>query len=667
MPLLGFALPHHSLVWIFTAQLANLWLHRSYLSVSLWGLVAFFMLWRWLIRQGYLAYPNSRTKSAVVLATLAILALNISGFNLESAGSFLIASSLLKLIELRTLRDGYIAIFLNFFVLASGFLFSQDILSALWGIGVVVLLLIALISLHYSADAAVSARQLAAQAGKLLLWSLPMMLVLYFLFPRLGPLWSFTLQSDQAKTGLSADMSAADIAELSQSSELAFRVSFESQAVPERAQLYWRALVLDHYDGRRWSATLPSQISWFHPHNTPSPDGLSYEIIQEATAENWLFALNVPLAIEPRTGVSQDNRLVARRPLHQRLRYRVHSQPSATAPSTLSAAQARAYLQFPPRSNPQAQQWVQQWAGLPAATVAQNILSYFANAPFAYTLKPQTYGSHEIDEFLFQRQQGFCAHYAGAMVFLARAAGIPARVVTGYQGGEWNASEGYLSVRQYDAHAWVELWIEGVGWQQFDPTASVALERIQFGLERAVANEGTFLQGQLSAHRFKNINWLNDLRLWADSVEYLWQKWVLSYDQERQSNFLNNLLKLQHYQQGLYVLAASFVLFFMFASALLWWRTRVPPPPPLVRAWLRLQQLGATQGLEIMVGETQQHYLHRLAQRYPALQQPIEQLSQELNTQLYQNPQLSASAEQQLVQAVQQLHQRVKKQAKASR
>lgn len=674
---MDFPLPQRALPWLLLSQLGGLLLHTSYLPISLWVLVVLFMGWRWLVQLGRLPHPSRALKGLAVLFTVAVLVLNIRGFNLESAGTFLIATSLLKIIELRTLRDGYVLVFLNLFVLATGFLFNQDMLAAAWAIVLVNLLIVALISLHYSAQSRASSRELIGQAAKLMLLSLPMMLVLYLLFPRFGPLWSFTLQSDQAKTGLSNDMAVGDIAELSQSAELAFRASFIQEQLPSREQLYWRALVLDHYDGKRWTASIGNgsgqRVDWYSSaaHSPQelqhSAQSLQYEIIQEPTGKNWLFALDYPQAIEPRTGVTHDYRLVARRPVHQRLRYNVLSSPLENAIIPLSSWQERSYLQLPRQANQQARAWGEQLAKLAPEEAAQSIMQRFASDNFYYTLKPQRYGENEVDEFLFARQQGFCAHYAGAMVFVARSAGIPARVVTGYQGGEWNAKEHYLTVRQYDAHAWVELWFAERGWVRFDPTAMVSADRILFGLEQAVAEEGTFLAGQFNLSRFKRVSWLNQMRLWADNMEYVWQKWVLSYDNERQNSFLQDVLKLKDYQQGLYIIAASFVAFFLFASLVLWWRMRPTPLPPLLKAWHKLQILGEKRGVEINTGETLGNYMQRLAQHFPELKEGIDELTRWANKLLYQHDILSKEDELQLAKRLNQLRKHLSHQAQLAK
>lgn len=645
-------IPRSALLWLLGSNVAALLPHSQHLPLWMWGLALFVLIWRGLTHLGRLSYPNRWAKAvAVVAASAAVIVAFDKTFTLESAAAFLIAACLLKLLEMRSRRDGYVVIFLGYFLLGTGFLFDQGLLTGLYGILTVWLLTSALVALHQNsftrdAGSVRRSRRAAKLAAGILLMSLPLMLVLYLLFPRLAPLWSIALQSGKAKTGLSAEMAPGDIAELSQSDELAFRVSFSDGQIPARDQLYWRALILDNYDGRRWQPSgVTSEVQWY-PQSWQPPaqaEGLiRYDIIQESTGEKWLFALRGVSAQEERTGMTMDDRLVARRPLHERKRYQALSWPSVSiSEDGLAGLEQRQNLQLPRERNPQALAWAQQRraeAGDDAAYI-NGLLRHFREQDFYYTLKPPVMGSEEIDDFLFNQRRGFCAHYAGALVFLARAAGIPARVVSGYQGGEWNATDGYLTVRQYDAHAWTEVWLSGQGWIRVDPTAAVAPQRIEFGLERAVAEEGTFLQDNLlSPHRFKGVSWLNQLRLQMDSLNYYWQLWVLSYDGKRQKSFLNGWLGLEDYQQGLYVLGGSFGGFFLLASLIVWWRQRPAPLSPFMRSWQRLQDKGRKLGIEPQPGETAANYLQRLAQHCPQQKSLLLWLATEINRLLYQPP-----------------------------
>ena len=674
----GSPLPRTAILWLLMTQCLALLLHVPNQPLWLWGLVGAVVGWRLLMLAGRLSYPGRLIKAAAVAAaSMAVILAFERQLTLESAVAFLIAASVLKLLEMRVRRDGYVIGYLNFFLLGTGFLFDQGLLSGLYGVAAVWLLTTALITVHFSASAQDGvhtttlrrSRQAARLAASVLLMSLPMMLVLYLLFPRLGPLWSFTLQSGQARTGLSAEMASGDIVNLSQSDELAFRASFSDGRLPEREQLYWRALVLDQYDGRRWKQTASEDpVIWYSGEQTPpaTADFIRYEIVQESTGENWLFALDGVRAIERGTGVSSAGLLVARRPVYQRQRYLAESRLERTASVEIRAAGER-YLQLPDGGNPRSRQLAEQYRQKYPDDVERvaALVRMFREQPFYYTLRPPAMAADEVDDFLFSARRGFCAHYAGALVFLARSSGIPARVVTGYQGGEWNAAEQYLTVRQFDAHAWAEVWLPRQGWVQVDPTAAVAPDRIRFGLEEAVAEEGSFLQEQLfSAHKLRGVNWLNDLRLQFDSLNYYWQLWVLSYDNQRQQSFLQSVLGLSDYQQALYWLGSSFMVFFVLASAWLWWRLRPAPRSAFMRSWQRLQDKGRRLGAAPGVSETAAQYCQRLAQLCPQQRTLLLWLADEVNRVLYQ-PDADPAIQQKRLQALYRAVRRISRQLPA--
>lgn len=645
-------IPKGAVIWLLLATAASLVLHASHLPLGFWGLALVVAGWRWMVHLGRASYPGKMVKAtAVVLTTLAVIVTFDRSISLESASAFLIAACLLKLLEMRTVRDAQIVVYMAFLLLATGFLFQQDIGSALWGIVSAGIITSAMISVQQNpyAESKTSMRTNAALAARILLLSLPMMLMLYFLFPRLGPLWSVGLQSSQAKTGMTDVMAPADIAQLSQSTELAFRVSFTDQR-PARSDLYWRGLTLDHYDGRRWQvANTSRQVDW-----APSvkPDvaharvqSIGYDIIQEPTDQPWLFALRGVQAVEANTGRTADDRLIARRPLYQRQRYHAQSWPQAILDGAeLTAEARRQQLQLPLQGNPKARAWADQLrrSFVDDQRIVAALMNTFAESSFHYTLQPQTLGQDDIDAFLFDTRRGFCAHYAGAMVFVARAAGIPARVVVGYQGGEWNEQEAYLTVRQFDAHAWVEVWLPSQGWLRFDPTAQVAPDRIEYGLQRALAQEDDFLREQFfSVHRLQHVQWLNRLRLQLDSINYYWHRWVLSYDRQRQSQLLQGWLGMKTYQDILYGLAIGVALLFVFASSWLLWQQRPRYRNRFSKAWTRLQKRAQRFGVAAVQGETSNHYLQRLAHAFPALRSEIAALNRALEAYLYRNDDLN--------------------------
>lgn len=644
-------IPRSALLWILVASLAAMLPHSQHLPIGMWGLAALVTGWRWLTHLGRVSYPGRWVKAvAVVLASAGVVVAFGRSLSLESAAAFLLAANMLKLLEMRYRRDVYVSLFLSFFVLGVGLLFDQGILSALYAIIVVWLLVCALVAVHRNPQRVARTGdngRLAKASGMILLSSLPMMLVLYLLFPRLAPLWSFNLQSEKARTGLSETMAPGDIADLSQSDEVAFRVSFGNDQLPDRAELYWRGLVLDQYDGRRWAPT-KGQIwgkrdtDWY-PGKRVLPDDpavIAYDIIQEPTGERWLFAIRGIGLEQERTGLTADERLVSRQPVHNRIRYRVKSLPSlALSPDVLSLTERQQSLALPDDSNPRSRAFAARLRGQSAddGSFLLALMANFRTQPFYYTLRPPALGDNDIDAFMFDSRRGFCAHYAGAFVFMARAAGIPARIVAGYQGGDWNAAEKYLTVHQYDAHAWAEAWLPHQGWVRFDPTAMVAPERISLGLEAAVKEEGSFLEKQtFSMQKFKGFGLLNALRLQFDNLNYYWMSWVLAYDKEQQKNFLQNVLQLGDYENGLYLLGASFGLFFVLASVLLWWNNRPLPQTPFMKAWRQLQARGEKAGIQPQTGETSSAYLNRLMQAFPQKSADIQELSRAINAALYE-------------------------------
>lgn len=633
------AIPRQAVPWLLASQSYVLLQLVGYIPNWIYALLILALSWRGLTYSGRVSYPSKLIKTVVVLATSAAIILT-SQFDLESATAFLVAAGILKLLEMRHLKDAYIVIFLSLFVQGIVFLFDQSILYFLLAIIGVWLLLLTLVLLHYASNEQKDRYKHTAKiAAQLMLLSLPMMLVLYLLFPRFGPLWGLTLQSNQALTGLSDQMSPADIAELSQSAELAFRVTFDDNQLPIRQELYWRALVLEHYNGRQWSAQQPNKLEFSAVSaQTLSGSKLNYEIIQEATGQNWLFSLAPAASVESDIGISNQGLLRVRRPIFQRKRYHV-SQLAEQPVVSLSELEKRIYLQLPKNTNPKSQALAQQLQQQTSSDIEllDTFMYYFSQQNFSYTLKPQILGKEEIDDFLFNTQAGFCAHYAGALTFLARSVGIPARVVTGYQGGEWNAADQYLTLRQYDAHAWVEIWQQDKGWVRYDPTAMIAADRIEFGLEQALAHEDSFLQGQLfSMQRYKSIVWLNKLRITADTINYHWQRWVLSYDNQRQQGFLQKILGFKDWQQGLYVIAINFVLFFLVASLWLWWKLKAPKLSPFMHAWYKLQRKGEAFGVEVLMGETVSQYCTRLNAIFPQHKTLIEETAAYINHWLYQ-------------------------------
>ncbi len=627
-------IPRIALTWLLVAQVLVILPHLLHLPLWIIGLWLFCAGWRVQVFRMRATYPGTLVRVALLLATAAGVFLSQGSLiGLDAGVLLLVATFILKLLEMRSRRDALVLIFLGFFVVVTAYLFDDSLLAALYSLLPVTALLAALIGLQQS-GVAVQPRATLKLAVTLQLQALPLMLLLFVFFPRLGPLWSLP-NPNKAFTGLSDSMAPADVAELSRSDALAFRASFSSP-MPERSELYWRALTLEHFDGRRWSQTEVAKHSSGVDWRKQGP-ALDYSIVMQPSGKPWLFALDVGLSDQDGVRQMSDFRLENRQPVVQNLLYQVTSWPQALRQEKLPPAVARRALQLPEQGDPRSRAWAEELRSKhkrDEALVAA-LLQHFNREPYGYTLKPPAVGADSIDEFLFRTRQGFCAHYAGAMTFVLRAAGIPARVVAGYQGGELNPAGNYLSVRQFDAHAWVEYWQDGKGWISVDPTFQVAPERIELGLEQALAEEQSFLEeSPLSLLRYRDIGWLNNLRLTWDNINYGWQRWVLGYRGEQQLNLLQRWFGTLDWQRlALALVGGGGVLLGLVA---LWlfkpWRRERDPQQRLLRAF---EKTLARHAVVRQRGEGMRAFAQRAARQLPGQAEAIQAFARIYEAQRY--------------------------------
>ncbi len=647
--------PRNGLIWLLVSLICVYLPLQA--QLPLWTALVFISVvaWRWMMHLGRWPYPNKLVKVLVVVLGVGAVLVSAQGqFHLESATSFILVASLLKVLEIKTQRDGYIVIFLSFFLLSISFLYAQGILITLYSLFAVWVLMSALVGLHQNQYSEQSTPVRIKTAGKtsfqILLLSLPLMLILFILFPRMGPLWSLNLQSDKAKTGLSEQMSPGDIAELSNSDELVFRVAFKDK-VPANHQLYWRALVLEKHqitNGQsQWSVSKKvPPIDWYPKSWQPEPkDGvLDYTIIQEATSKKWLVGLRGVAAMEKGIGMTDTDLIVSNKKLHQRKEYEVRSWPSmdiAKQGIHSLTRQQNTQLSLSPQgtiSNPQSY--------LLAQTLYRNhntdlarveaVMAYFSDQPFSYTLKPQRMAENDIDDFLFNQQAGFCAHYSSSMVFVLRSMGIPARVVAGYQGGELNKESGHITVRQYDAHAWVEVWLAGIGWKSFDPTAQVAPDRINLGLRDSLTDQAEFLSNSgLSLTKLSSFPLFNQLRLQLDELNYFWHQTVLNFNKQRQGNLLKKWLGNDFLSTSLYWLAGLFCTVFLLLTLFLLWQRPNKKRSPIEKALSVLDKKMHRYQLQRQANEGLADYSQRLQLAFPEHKDSIRRLLQQLQEHYY--------------------------------
>jgi len=550
----AYQIPRNSLAWMLLAQVAVSAPHIVRLPIWITLVCVACGLWRIMVYQGRWNYPSRWVKVAFAIFGFAGIPLGYDKLTgVEPAIALLIVAFFLKLLEMHHKQDAYVVILLGYFVAITEFLFFQSIPYTIYMFFSVLLITTALIGLHQT-KTHIHPMRTFRTAAILLGQALPLMIVLFVLFPRISPLWTVPLQSSMGRTGVTDSMSPGDIASLAQSDELAFRVTFDGQ-VPRNRQLYWRGLVLSEFDGKTWTTgSLVQRGVWRSNQDQPPwvdaiemrGEEFSYNIVLEATQQNWLFALTMP-------EVPQNNKLVvlahyniaSRIPIRKTLRYQLTSHLGSVLSRELNDYWKGRYTKIPLYSNPRTQVLAKKMLTEASSSreYIDDVLRMYNQQEFIYTLKPPLLGRDSIDEFIIDSKKGFCEHYASSFVFMMRAAGIPARVVVGYQGGEYNPRGNYFSVRQFDAHAWTEVWLKDQGWVRFDPTSAVAPERIESGLEAAVEDENTFLfDSPLSIFRYRQLLWLTDLRLQLDAIGHYWDAWVVGYTPETQMSLLSKYL-----------------------------------------------------------------------------------------------------------------------------
>lgn len=510
--------------------------HVDHLPIWVDTLCAMLLLWRAYLTRNKQELPKRWLLLSITFASIAGIVVEYHTlFGREAGVTLLIVLVALKQLELRTLRDAMIVVYLACFIIITNFFYSQSIPTALYMLATLLVIVATWLQLQ---TGTLPFRPRLRLAATLLAQAVPLMLVLFILFPRIqGPLWGLP-QDDLARTGLTDTMAPGSISKLSLSDAVAFRVTFNGKA-PPRDKMYWRGPVLWDFDGKNWTmgrvpGSKPAQLDKLS-------DPVDYTVMLEPHGKNWLFALEMPTRISIQAGMTYDFQLRRRKPVNSRLRYDVESQLSYRANAEEDPFQLRRALMLPRGLDPRARQLAAEWRTSynDSFSIMQAALRYFNQQGFSYSLEPPPLpGFNIIDAFLFDTKQGFCEHYASAFVFLMRAAGVPARVVTGYQGGEFNELGNYYIVRQSDAHAWAEVWLQQRGWVRVDPTAAIAPSRIQRGLTAALPARDT---ATLPLFERTSSPWLRKLRFNLDAIAYQWNQWVLGYDTERQFAFLSRL------------------------------------------------------------------------------------------------------------------------------
>lgn len=520
--------------WLIAPQAQNIPVWSS-------GAAMFFLFWR-----GYLAVRGHALPNKVVLGALMFGAFGFTWLQFgtiisrDAGVTMTVLMISIKCLELRAKRDAFVIFFLGFFTVITNFLLSQSLLTTVvmtigvWG------LLATLVNIHIPTGRPSLVVSLKKSLWMLLVGS-PIMLALFFIFPRVGPLWSAGLGPPKAKTGLTESMKAGTIANLALDSSVALRLKFEGDPPPPE-QIYLRGPVLSQFDGVTWTRSPQSRLFYQTPSTLKVKGPLTkYEAIIEPSGQPWVFGLDAvvrpPTILGNDVGINRDYQMLATRAFTQPVRYELESALNYAMDEEGDTVQGA--TQLPAGRNPKTRELGQRILSenprASASALSRVVFRRLSTGGYSYSLNPGTFGDEPADEFWFTRKEGFCEHIASSYVILMRSMGVPARVVTGYQGGDKNPIDGYIVVRQSNAHAWAEIWEDGKGWIRQDPTFAVSPSRISaqtilqpstgliartFGIERMPA----FVLAARSA---------------MEAITNGYNVWVLNYSTDKQSDLFS--------------------------------------------------------------------------------------------------------------------------------
>lgn len=666
---------------LLVSQLINFSLIMEQLTVWMLALIALCLLWQSAILAGLFKRPMSGVLFVIAVLGCIALAISSQALGLLLTMLHLLAFAyVLKTLELKQRGDLYQLILIGLFLNASAMIFNQSLAFASLLVIAILVNITVLFSffLHHENklyDDSFSYYSFPLKgAAKLFLQSIPLTIILFIIFPRLAPFWQVPL-AKSAKTGLSEQIAPGDIAQLIKSSDLVFRVNFSTNA-PSFNQLYWRTLVLENYNGKQWSKQSNRSIEEIianlelKPINyqTAQSKSTKYQVIAEPSYQHWLYALPVAQVSQEQIIMLPDYTLLNKQPVTQTMSYNLVSYLQMPMDFTLSERTKRRNLALPEGVNPQlrAEAKILISQGYSNEALIQQVLNNIRQNNFHYTLKPPPLRSNSLDQFYFETKAGFCVHYASSFTFLMRAAGIPARVVTGYMGGEYNRNGNYYSIYQYDAHAWSEVWLEDKGWVRVDPTAAVSPERVEQGFSSALFEEQAALNTNIfSLQNYRHIAVINFFRQQLDALDYQWTRWVIGYNNKRQLDLLNRWFG--HF--SLWKLASIMAL--ALISVLLWlWLTSRSKKikvnyPPWQKNYLAALSLLAAKGIEKTPQQSFEQFAEQVVNSFPQLGISFKKLSQCYQKLHYQA--LSAEEKQQLLGKQQQYFRQFKQQLKITK
>jgi len=600
--------------------------HFFHLPLWVTGFALFTLIWRGAQTMEWLwAMPKWLLVPLVLGGGISVFAQYWTIVGREPGLALLTVMTSFKFLESRTHRDILILVFLSYFLLATHFLFGQPISISIYMFAALIVITTTLITINQR-DETVALRERIKVASQLIVLSIPIMLILFILVPRIpGPIWGLTQEQRGGITGLSESMSPGQISNLISSNEVAFRVKFDT-AIPAQDKLYWRGPVMVNFSGRTWVQAKHRKLQSLNVQKTSQNS--RYTVTLEPHGKNWLFGLDIPSEVLKDSYMSSEYQLTSNKPINDMKRYSLES----TLQYQLGVNESFDYLvlasQFPENSNPRTLALGRQWGAQYNSDIQiiSQALNMFRNQEYVYTLQPPRLGRNSSDEFLFSTRRGFCEHYASSFALLMRAAGIPTRIVTGYQGGEYNEVGDYLIVRQSDAHAWTEVWLDDQGWIRVDPTAAVSPDRIENGLDQALEESfASFKIGQRNPMLGKLLyNW--------DNLQHSWNDWVLNYDQHKQRRFLQNLgLGIKTWGDMVITLVICLVLITGAYWLISWYRERPGKPADYEIIINKLLKKLARSGYKRQPSEYLEEFLTRMDSEQGYQDEKLEKIFQVYN------------------------------------
>ena len=629
-----YQVPRMGFAWLLVTQVFILFPHLlrfPMLLLPLWVICTF---WRIMIYQGRWSYPSKWVKTnLVIFSVIAIVVVEKRWLNVEATVLTLLMAFLLKLIEMKNQRDVLVVIYLAYFVIVTELIFSQTMLAGLYMVSSLLLVTTSLVAIQ-TAENEVHFFHPVKISSKILLLSLPIMLVGFLVFPRLDPLWAVPMPAGAGKTGVSGTMSPGLFSQLAKSDELAFRVEFEGE-MPALKDLYWRGVVLTKYDGKTWSPIneekLQQPLSEDIEISVDTPR-YKYHVVMEPNNSEWMFPLLGTMKSDADAFYLNDFTMRHNDIIDQRKSWDFESYPDAMINPVAYRYHLTAALKLPKDYNPRTRELAKNLYSQSRSDqdYITKVLQHFRVEPFFYTLNPPLLQKNSIDDFLFNSRRGFCEHYAGAFVFLARAADIPARVVVGYQGGDINPYEHYVTVRQFDAHAWAEVWYLDEGWVRVDPTYAVAPERIERGGQESLqSQEGFLAEAPFSPIRYRDYVWVRAMQHRVDQANFLWNNWVMGYEGKKQETVLKKLLGDTSIKSLALFMLSAFVGVPLIMAIYFSWKYRPAPLSKVEKIYRRFLKKMAKKGLPKAPAEGPMDYRKRLIEKWPNSEEMVSAITRQ--------------------------------------